>query len=275
MTILRRAIAWLLLASGVLTAFMFWQATSDPVVRRLAIKLDRWPAGAPPMRLVLISDLHVAGPETPPSRLARVVRQINALRPDLVLIAGDFVTEKRTATRLYGADAAIAPLAGLRARLGTVAVMGNHDHWLGSRDVHAALARYRVSVLDNRAMRVGLLGIGGVDDDYTHHADVPATLAAMARVGGVPIVLSHSPDIFPRVPATVPLTLTGHTHCGQIVLPLYGPVATASRYGERYRCGVVVERGRRLVVTAGIGTSILPLRLGAPPDLWVIELTGK
>ncbi|MBA3880833.1 MAG: hypothetical protein C0500_14075 [Sphingobium sp.] len=68
---------------------------------------------------------------------------------------------------------------------------------------------------------------------------------------------------------------TGHTHCGQIVPPLVGPVATASRYGERYRCGVVEEGGKRLIVTAGIGTSILPFRLGAPADLWVIEVGGR
>jgi len=272
---LRRGVAWLLLAAGVLTAFMFWQATSDPLVRRLAIKLDGWPAGAPPMRLVLISDLHVAGPETPPSRLARVVRQINALRPDLVLIAGDFVTEKRSATRLYGADAAIAPMAGLRPRIGAVAVLGNHDHWLDSSAVHAALAKAHITVLDNRAVRVGQLAIGGVDDEFTHHANVSRVVDELHRNGGVPILLSHSPDVFPQLPAAIPLTLAGHTHCGQIVLPLVGPVAAASRFGERYRCGLIREGGKQLVVTAGIGTSILPFRLGAPADLWLIEIRGE
>lgn len=271
---MRRGVAWLLLVAGLLTAFMFWQATADPVVRRLTITVPDWPATAPPMRLVLMSDLHVAGPETPPSRLARVVGQVNALNPDLVLIAGDFVTEKRTATKLYDADAAIAPLVALRPRLGTIAVMGNHDHWLNSRDVHAALAKARITVLDNRAVGVGPLAIGGVDDAFTKHADVAGMVVALERIGGVPIVLSHSPDIFPQVPGSVPLTLAGHTHCGQIVLPLFGPVATASRYGERYRCGLVEEGSKRLVVTAGIGTSILPFRLGAPADVWVIELRG-
>lgn len=254
---------------------MYWQATADPVVRWLTIKVPDWPATAPPMLLVLMSDLHVAGPETPPSRLARVVAQVNAVHPDLVLIAGDFVTEKRTATTLYDADAAIAPLAALRPRLGTLAVMGNHDHWLDSRAVHAALAKARITVLDNRAVRVGPLAIGGVDDDFTRHADAPRVVAELARIGGVPIVLSHSPDIFPKLPATIPLTLAGHTHCGQIVLPLIGPVATASRYRERYLCGLVQEGGKRLIVTAGIGTSILPFRLGAAADLWVIELGGR
>lgn len=275
MRIFRRVVAWLLLAAGLLIAFIYWQATADPVVRRLTIKVTDWPATAPPMRLVLMSDLHVAGPETPPSRLARVVAQVNALHPDLVLIAGDFVTEKRTAATLYGADAAIAPLAALRPQIGTLAVMGNHDHWLDSRAVHAALAKARITILDNRAVRVGPLAIGGVDDDSTHRADVAGTVAALGQRGGYAILLSHSPDIFPAVPGSVPLVLAGHTHCGQIVLPLYGPLATASRHGTRFFCGVVREGGKRLVVTAGIGTSILPFRLGAPADLWVIELRGN
>ena len=275
MRIFRRGVAWLLLAAGLLIAFMYWQATADPVVRRLTITVPDWPANTPPMRLVLMSDLHVAGPETPPARLARVVEQVNALHPDLVLIAGDFVTEKRTAATLYGADAAIAPLAGLRPRIGTLAVMGNHDHWLDSRAVHAALAKARITVLDNRAVRVGPLALGGVDDDSTHRADVVGTVAGLGQRGGYAILLSHSPDIFPAVPVSVPLVLAGHTHCGQIVLPLYGPLATASRHGTRFFCGVVREGGKRLVVTAGIGTSILPFRLGAPADLWVIELRGN
>lgn len=267
--------AWLLLVAGLLTAFIYWQATADPVVRRLTITVPDWPANTPPLRLVLMSDLHVAGPETPPSRLARVVGQVNALHPDLVLIAGDFVTEKRTATTLYGADAAIAPLAGLRPRIGTFAVLGNHDHWLDAKTVRATLAKARITVLDNRAVRVGPLAIGGVDDDSTHHADLAGVVAAFARIGGVPVLLSHSPDIFPALPASVPLVLAGHTHCGQIVLPIWGPIATASRYGTRYFCGVVEEGGKRLIVTAGIGTSILPFRLGAPADVWVIELRGR
>lgn len=275
MRIFRRVVAWLLLAAGLITAFIYWQATADPVVRRLTITVPDWPATAPPMRLVLMSDLHVAGPETPPARLARVVEQVNALHPDLVLIAGDFVTEKRTAATLYGADAAIAPLAALRPQIGTLAVMGNHDHWLDSRAVHAALAKARITVLDNRAIRVGPLAIGGVDDDSTHHADVAGTVAALGQRGGYAILLSHSPDIFPAVPDSVPLVLAGHTHCGQIVLPIYGPLATASRHGTRFFCGVMREGGKQLVVTAGIGTSILPFRLGAPADLWVIELRGN
>lgn len=255
--------------------FMYSAGGADPVVRRLTVSLPGWPTQTPAMRVILLSDLHVAGPETPPERLARVVTKVNALKPDLVLIAGDFVTEKRTAAQLYGADEAIAPLAKLRARFGTIAVMGNHDHWLDTNAVHAALARAHIRVLDNQAVWVGPLAIGGVDDDFTGRANLRRVAVALQAKGGVPILLSHSPDIFPDVPSSIGLTLAGHTHCGQIVLPFYGAVSTVSRYGARYRCGVIRQGNKRLVVSAGIGTSILPLRLNAPADLWLIDLVSS
>ena len=95
----------------------------------------------------------------------------------------------------------------------------------------------------------------------------------MHALGGPAILLSHGPDVFADRRVTG-LVLAGHTHCGQVVLPLLGAVAVPIRRGRRYVCGVFREQGRMLVVSAGIGTSRLPLRLGAPPDLWLIELGG-
>ena len=254
-------------------AWAYAIARSDPVVRRAGIAL----AGLPPqhrIRLVLLADLHVAGPDMPPQRLARIVAQVNALRPDLVLLAGDFVSDKRLSTRRYEAAEAVAPLAGLRAPLGRFAVLGNHDHWRDGAAMAGALRGIGIPVLGNDAARAGPLAIGGLDDAFTGRADPAATLRRMRAVGGVPILLSHSPDPFADLPATVPLMVAGHTHCGQIRLPLVGALATASEHGARYACGLVREKGRTLVVSAGLGTSILPLRLGAVPDLWLLTLEG-
>ncbi|HST36178.1 MAG TPA: metallophosphoesterase, partial [Allosphingosinicella sp.] len=225
-----------------------------------------------PIRAVLISDIHVAGPDMPPARLARIVARINALRPDLVLIAGDFVSDKRLSTRHYGQAEAAAPLAGLRARLGTFAVMGNHDHWRNGAEAHRALAAAGVRLLDNAAVQAGPLALGGLDDDFTGRADVARTVAAMRRLPGAKLLLSHSPDPFAQLPADVPLMLAGHTHCGQARLPFYGALVSVSDYGTRFECGLIRERGRTLIVTAGLGTSGVPLRLGAVPDLWLIRI---
>lgn len=247
-------------------------ATADPAVRRAKISLPDWPAGARPVRVLLISDIHVAGPDMPPSRLARLVQRMNELSPDLVLIAGDLVSDKRLSTRRYTLREAVAPLASLEAPLGRIAVLGNHDHWRNGAEARRALAVAGIIVLENDAIAVGPLAIGGLDDAFTERHDLPATLARMRALRGARVLLSHSPDPFADLPADVPLMLAGHTHCGQIALPLVGPLETASDYGDRYVCGLVREGGKTLVVGAGLGTSVMPLRYGARPDMWLLEL---
>lgn len=274
MSFVRFLLLTALICSG-LIGFAYWTAISDPIVRYAEVEL--FPAGSAQkqLRILLLSDIHVAGPDMPPERLGRIVRQVNAQRPDIVLIAGDFVSDKQLAITRFSLSEAIAPLHGLRSRLGTFAVLGNHDHWRNAAEAHAALHRVGVTVLDNDAARAGPLVIGGLDDAFTHHDDLNTTLRAMADLGGEPVLLSHSPDPFPRVPAGVTLMLAGHTHCGQIRLPFLGAVSYMSEYGAKYACGVVVENGKTLIVGAGLGTSILPLRLGAVPDMWSITIRGR
>jgi len=248
---------------------MYWTATRDPLVRRTEVAL---PGLTQPVRLLLMSDIHVGGPDMHPVRLERIVAQINALQPDVVMIAGDLITEKRLATRLYSMADAIAPLAGLRPRIGTFAVLGNHDYWYDPVGAISALRRAGITVLDNDAATAGPLAIGGLDDAFTGRDDLARTVAAVRRLPGVPILFSHSPDPFPRVPPDIRLMAAGHTHCGQVRLPIIGAPKTMSQWGQRYACGRIDEAGRTLVVTAGLGTSGIWFRLGAVPDLWVIEL---
>jgi predicted MPP superfamily phosphohydrolase len=270
---LKRFLLGLLLAGGGLVGFAYWTAISDPIVRHARIELLPASGSEKQIRILLISDIHVAGPDMPPARLQHVVSLANRLKPDAVLIAGDFISEKRFATTHYRFSEVVAPLKDLRSQLGTFAVLGNHDHWADAAAARAALRDAGAILLDNAAARAGPLVIGGLDDAFTGHADLDATFAAMNALGGTPILLSHSPDPFPRVPPNVKLMLAGHTHCGQIRLPLLGAISYMSEFGDRYACGVVVERGKTLVVGAGLGTSILPLRLGAVPDMWLITLT--
>jgi hypothetical protein len=258
-----------LIALGLaLLAWSYATAIADPVVRRAEVSL---PGLDRPVRVVLIADIHVAGPDMPPERLGRIVGQINALRPDVVLIAGDFIGDGRLSTGVP-ADEAIHPLSALRSSFGSFAVLGNHDHWNDAAAVRAALSRAGIRLLVNDAVAAGPLAIGGLDDAYTDHHDLSRTLARMRALAGGRILLSHSPDPFPGVPGDVSLMLAGHTHCGQIRLPLIGAISTMSEHGDRYACGRIDEGGRTLIVSAGLGTSILPLRLGAVPDLWLIEL---
>lgn len=115
-----------------------------------------------------------------------------------------------------------------------------------------------------------------MDDDFTGHADLAATLASMEqwRGQGARVVLTHSPDVFPALPADIGLTLAGHTHCGQIGWPWGGSPATMSRFGQRYACGRVDEGGRIVVTGGGLGTSVLPFRLFTTPEVWVVTVGG-
>jgi predicted MPP superfamily phosphohydrolase len=252
---------------------MMLLASSLPLVRHLRVHARAWPAGTAPMRLVLLSDLHVATPGDSPAHLAHVVARVNALAPDLVLIAGDFLSTGELLAEAPHVRGSTAPLAGLRARLGTIAVLGNHDYGAGRAPrVAAALRREGITLLDNDAVRRGPLAIVGVSDANTNHDRVPEAIDRARTVGGLAVMLTHSPDAIPKLPAGVDLALAGHTHCGQVTLPWIGAVTTGSHWGQRYACGIVHEGDRTAVITAGLGTSNLPIRLGAAPDMWVIDI---
>lgn len=250
-----------------------WSDTmGDPEVRKTTFVHKDLPPGTAPVRIALLSDIHVAGPDMPPERVERIVAQVNALKPDLVLIAGDLVSEKRIATHMYAPAEIVAPLGDLHAPLGVIVVPGNHDHWFDLPALTAQLAQHDITLLRNGPKAAGPLLIGGLDDDFTGEADLAKTLAAMDRLPGARVLLSHSPDPFPDVPNSVPLVLAGHTHCGQIGYPWGGAPATMSDYGARYACGRVDEHGKTLVVGAGLGTSLMPLRLFTQPEVWLIEV---
>jgi predicted MPP superfamily phosphohydrolase len=252
---------------------MVREASDPPVVRFARVKLAGWPAKVRPMRLILISDLHVSTPGDTPDRLGDTVERINTLHPDVVLIAGDFRATGIEAARSYSIAKTVAPLGGLTPRLGTFAILGNHDYD-DPAQMRKRLADEDVTLLDNQSARVGPLGIVAISDIFSKHADVSAALRSWHRMGGIPIVLTHSPDVIPDLPPSVTLALAGHTHCGQVSIPFYGPPTTQSRYGRRYSCGLVREGARISIISAGLGVSGWPIRLGAPPDLWVIDVSG-
>ncbi|HEX8580445.1 MAG TPA: metallophosphoesterase [Allosphingosinicella sp.] len=269
----------LLLLAALLVVIGLQEAKSDAVERRLTLGLPTWPADTPPLTIALLSDIHIGNRAMDAARLGRIVSEVNAARPDLVLLAGDFMVGHDAAGASQRANSLQAPLARLTARLGVVAVLGNHDHWTSPTSVRAALVRAGVTVLQNEALRRGPITILGIDDAFSGHDDLSATLASWRRVGGIPLVLTHTPDVAPKLPSDLPFVMAGHTHCGQVVLPWIGPLLTRgpkqqwrTLYDPRYRCGVVQDRSRVVLITAGLGPGTSPVRLGAPPDWWLIRI---
>ena len=255
-----------LLVLTVATIAGWREAVASPRVVFYDVALAAWPRGAAPLRLVQLSDIHMGGPDMPAARVEGIVARVNALRPDVVVLTGDFHGGKWVDPDSGNLDDAIRPLAALRSRYGTFAVRGNHDEPFWTPQV---LPRYRMTYLQNAHATVGPLTIAGVDDRSTGHADVAAALKGIAPVRPV-VLLMHEPDGFADVPASVALTLAGHTHGGQVRLPIVGAVFTNTRLG--YVRGRYVAGGRTLIVTSGLGTSGLPLRRGVPPEIVVVTL---
>lgn len=221
-------------------------------------------------RIALVTDLHHS-PVVPARWLACVADRVAELAPDLVALGGDFVSHSKS-----DLDGLEGVLARFRARDGTVAVLGNHDHWVDPDRVSAALERAGARLLVNRHVLIRrgrvALAVAGVDD-FTHGAVRPdEALAGVAR--DVPRVLvSHNPDLIEYLPGRlrVDVMLSGHTHNGQAQLPLFGPLTVPSQFGRRYLHGLKRVAGTWLYVSAGVGSAAFP-RWRNPPELPVLRL---
>lgn len=241
------------------------------MVRDRTLRLPRWPRSLDGLRVALVSDFHAGAPQVDAAAVGRVVRRVNRRRPDLVLVLGDLVDPRGHFARPVSPEAVAAELGRLRGRLGVFAVLGNHDWANDGPRVAAALRDSGIPVLENGWTSTGELVVAGLADAGTREPDLQATLDGVPPDAPV-LLLSHDPDVFPRVPARVALTVSGHTHGGQIDLPLLKARTIPSRFGDRYARGHVVEDGRHLFVTSGVGTSRWPVRLRRPPEAVILRL---
>lgn len=269
----------LVLVALVAVAWLGWRVVGieprDVHVRPLSLRVPHWPAALRGLRVAAMSDVHTGAPHVSPERLRALVGRVNAAEPEIVLLLGDYVIHGILGGRFVEPETTADILAGLRAPGGVVAVLGNHDWWYDGQRVRAAFEARSITVLENEARLVDAHGrkvwVAGLADLWTRTPDMERALSAVPR-GAAVVLLSHSPDVFPDVPERVSLTLAGHTHGGQVRLPIAGTLAVPSRYGSRYAAGHVVEGGRHLFVTTGIGTSILPVRFRVPPEVVILTL---
>jgi uncharacterized protein len=263
------------LAAAAVAALAVYTAVIEPrrlVTVRRTISLPNWPAALDGFRVGFLSDLHAGAPHASLHAIARAVDTLNAERPDLALLGGDYID----AHPLWGGRIQPEAIAQELSRLDppTFAVLGNHDWKQAGDHMWTALHNAGIEVLENRALATtGDVYIAGLADVRCRRPDLPGTLATIPPDAPV-ILLAHDPDAFPLVPDRVAITLAGHTHGGQIAIPVLRRPVIPSRYGERYARGHIVEDGRHLYVTSGLGTSGLPLRLLAPPEVVVLELTS-
>ena len=269
----------------------------EPVLRlrvtRYHPKPRQWPADFP-LKIAVIADIHACDPWMSLERIEAIVARTNALNADLIVLLGDYVAGLHQVTRVIPSREWARVLAGLKAPLGVHAVMGNHDYWddrivqqagRGVTIAHRALEAAGIPVYENDAVRLTKDGrpfwLAGLGDQL---AFLPARrFRNMARSGAddlnptlakvtddAPIILlAHEPNIAPRVPARVALQLSGHTHGGQVRLLGWSPAVSPKNglrlaYGHfRLKCD--------LIVSGGLGCSIMPIRVGVPPE--IVEVT--
>jgi uncharacterized protein len=305
----RRDILKALLAMGFSGSAFGGYAVASSFRQRVTQYQVTPPAWTPGLnvRLAILADMHICEPWMSLARVEEIVTQTNALGADAILLLGDYVVGHRLGK--YSTPVAVedwaAPLGKLKAPLGVHAVLGNHDWWdeievqqrrSGPTRAGLALEAAGIPVYENKAVRLEKDGkafwIAGLGDQwafwpraedyedfkktgkkkYTGVHDLPKTLSQVTDDAPV-ILMAHEPDIFPKVPPRVSLTLSGHTHGGQVRLFGYSPIVP-SRFGNRYAYGHIIEDNRHLIVSGGLGCSMLPVRFGAPPEIVVVDLGG-
>jgi predicted MPP superfamily phosphohydrolase len=266
------------IVAGALALWALWIEPASLRVASYRLSIPRWPAACSGLSVAVISDLHVGSPFNGIAKLERVVAETQRAQPDLVLLAGDFVIQGVRGGRFVAPEITAVKLGEIAAPLGVFAVLGNHDWWLDGPRVREAFETSRIPVLENRAveLRRGECGfwLAGIGDLWEGRPEVAATLETVPLAAPV-LVFTHNPDVFLDVPDRVALTMAGHTHGGQVRVPFVGRPIVPSAYGERFAIGSVVEGGRHLFVTPGIGTSILPVRFLVRPEISLLVLSPE
>ena len=286
------ALAFLLLAIAGLT-YSYFIEPSRLVVTREEIRIKDWDPAFDGLRIALISDIHGGSNGASAENIRRVVETANAESPDVIVLLGDYVAQGSTRQPSQERELRMPMrevadnLAGLRAKFGVYAVLGNHDGSYGDNEVTAELTRVGYRVLQNEIVAIQQNGkslrLFGLKDHLklaswqTFDPMVRSTIAANPKEGQI-VVLEHSPDIlyvlnyWKGLNPDLKLVLAGHTHGGQVWLPILGAPVVPSAVGQRYAQGHIEEEGVHMFVTSGIGTSILPFRFMVPPEVAIVTI---
>lgn len=284
-----------IVAGAALAGFPVIEAMATPRVMRYQLTPPNWTPGLK-LKIVALADFHACDPWMTVDRIKAICDQANALEPDIILLLGDYATGMNVVLdHVHSRDWSKA-MAGLKAPLGVHAILGNHDYWEDKsfqRDPmvetfgEKALRNVGIPVYVNQSVRLEKDGypfwLAGLGDQA---ALLPNRAAKRRRATGIDnlgetlaqvtdmhpvILLAHEPDIFAEVSPRVSLTLSGHTHGGQVNFFGWAPIVP-SRYGRRYIAGHIVEDGNHIIVSRGLGCSNLPIRFGSWPEILEIRL---
>ena len=259
-------------AAGLTAGYGLWEA-SQIRVERTTVPVPRLPDAFAGKTVAVLADFH-HGPLVGLAFLRAAADRANGLAPDLFALVGDFAHKGTHAD--VQLPACLGALAGLDAPLGVFAVPGNHDMQHAGRVYREAVAGTRFTDLTNRAVRLTAGGeslwLAGVDDLWWGKPDLRTALRGVPA-GAAVVLLSHNPDFAEEQPdGRVGLVLSGHTHGGQVYVPGVGARWVPSRYGDKYRCGLVAGPASAVFVSRGLGEAGVPVRLDCPPEINLLTL---
>lgn len=264
-----KVLLYLLIVCILLGAYMF----IEPYwldVKQINIKNKDIPSSFDGKKIVFVSDIH-HGPNFSRDRVKRMVEKVNDLEPDIILIGGDY-TEKDG----HYITPCFEELKNLEAPLGKYGVLGNHDYFRNAQPVKQGMRQAGITILDNTAQWIvhgkGRIRIGGVSDLY-HGPQLLNPTIKDVREDDFVILLSHNPDFVERIRTyKVDVVLSGHTHGGQVTfLCLWAPYIPSS-YGQKYKTGVVETEYTRVYISNGVGSTGIPIRFFARPQINVFKL---
>lgn len=271
--LLSKGLSAVLFAAPVAGAYSFAVEPSWLRLKKYELASAKWPQDYKTLRIAIAGDLHVGCPSVGLEEVDRIVNDLNALNADIILLLGDFLIGGVVLGRFIGPQPIADKLAALKAPLGVYSVLGNHDWWKDGQGMWKALESAGIRVLENDSVFIksdgGGFWLSGLADDTTRMPDIGATLAKVTDDKPL-IMMTHDPATFLEMTGRPVVTLAGHTHGGQVAFPVIGPVIVPGRSPLKYAYGHIREQERDLIVTSGVGTSILPVRFGRRPE--IIEL---
>lgn len=261
------------------------------VINRQELKIKGWNPAFNGLKIAAISDIHAGSNGVDIEKLKEIVARTNALEPDIIVLLGDYVSARADGKGFVISMPEIADNLGrLHARHGVFAVLGNHDSWHQELTMPLELKRVGITVLENElafiekdGAKLRILGFVDhlqINNWHEFSKTVKGIINAHDQTGDI-LVLEHSPDVLQMITGDLlvsndlKLMLAGHTHGGQVWLPVLGTPIVPSTYGQKYAAGHVKDNGLDMFVTTGIGESILPFRFMVPPEIAFLTITGE